>query len=70
MLANNAGVGAAGNFTELNLGAELRMMQLNMGALVARFFFQKVRWSGKIGENRVLTSQTHGKSLCHKTAAL
>lgn len=35
MLVNNAGVGTAGDFTKLDLGAELRLMQLNMGALVA-----------------------------------
>ena len=29
-----------------------------------------LRWSGKPGENWVLTSQTHGKSSSDKTAAL
>ena len=29
-----------------------------------------MRWSSEIGENWVLTSQTHGKSPSHETAAL
>lgn len=35
LLINNAGIGSAGDFTYLSLASELRMMQLNMQALVA-----------------------------------
>ena len=34
-LVNNAGVGSAGDFTQLDLPTELRMLQLNIAALVA-----------------------------------